>query len=308
MKTVRIGTRKSQLALWQANFVSGEIQKNYSNVAIELVEIISAGDKTLDIPLSQVGGKGLFLKELEIALLEGEVDLAVHSMKDVTVELPDGLHIPVVCARDDPRDSMVSNHFESLDALDDGAVVGTCSLRRQCQLRSQYPKLQFENLRGNVNTRLAKLDAGDFTAIILAVAGLKRLKLENRIQQYIDPSVCLPAVGQGIVGIECRIEDLESNELIAVLNDKNSEIQITAERAANKRLGGGCHVPIAVYSEILGDELKVKAMVGEIDGSKILLSEKKGPIADAELLGNQVAEDLLNQGAGEILASVYENA
>ena len=318
MKTLRIGTRKSQLAMWQANYVRNVLLDTHSNIAVELVGIVSEGDKTLDIPLSQVGGKGLFLKELEMGLLEGKIDLAVHSMKDVTVNLPDGLHIPVVCSRDDPRDAFVSNQFDSLSGMPEGSVVGTCSLRRQCQIRALYPHLELKNLRGNVNTRLSKLDDGEYDAIILASAGLKRLKLDHRIAENIKPSDCLPAAGQGIIGIECKVDDGLVNELINPLNNLEATIQIRAERSANEHLGGGCHVPIAIFSESNQQgfpenlssqvELQIRALVGRVDGSEILRSEKRGSAAEPEKLGIEIANDLNNQGAGEILASVYENS
>lgn len=314
MKTLRIGTRKSPLALWQANYVRDALLAMHVNIEVELVEIISAGDKMLDVPLSQAGGKGLFLKELELALLDGSIDLAVHSMKDVTVELPDGLHIPVVCPREDPRDAFVSNEFKSLSAMPAGALVGTCSLRRQCQVLAHYPHLVTKNLRGNVNTRLAKLDDHQYAAIILAVSGLKRLAFEHRITEAIDTTICLPAVGQGIVGIECRKDDREINELIAPLNDSDALIQVTAERAVNQRLGGGCHVPIGVFAELkqpqsknlTGKEIRLRALVGEVDGSRILRSEMSASASDPETLGFAVAEHLISQGAADILASVYE--
>ncbi len=312
MKTLRIGTRKSPLALWQANYVRAALLAIHPDIEIELVGIISAGDKTPDVPLSHVGGKGLFLKELESALLERQIDLAVHSMKDVTVTLPDGLHIPVVTPRADPRDAFVSNDFEALQELPADAVVGTCSLRRQCQIRSCYPHVRLANLRGNVNTRLSKLDDGQYAAIILAVAGLKRLQLENRITQILAPETCLPAPGQGIIGIECRIDDVQVNPLIAPLNDSDSAIQVTAERAANQRLGGGCHVPVALFSEfnqpnqaLTHRQLKLRALVAEVDGSRILRSEMTGSASAPTALGYAVADDLIGQGATDILTSIY---
>ncbi len=316
MKTVRIGSRKSPLALWQANHVRDALLVAHRDIDIELVEIVTAGDKTLDVPLSQVGGKGLFLKELESALLDGQVDLAVHSMKDVTVTLPDGLHIPVLGRREDPRDAFVSNNFESLATLPAGAVVGTCSLRRQCQIRNRYPHLRLENLRGNVNTRLSRLDDGQYAAIILAVAGLKRLQLENRITHAISPSICLPAAGQGVIGIECRIDDCNVNQLIAPLNDSDTAIQVQAERAANQRLGGGCHAPIAVFAERLQQsdshqqssrQLTLRALVGTVDGSRILRSEITSSASDPESLGIAIADDLIAQGANDILAAIYQH-
>ncbi len=308
MRTVRIGTRASQLALWQASYVKQALLERYRDLDIELVEMVSEGDRTLDVPLHQSGGKGLFLKELESALSEGHIDLAVHSMKDVTVNLPDGLHIPVMCARDDPRDAWVSNRYPSLDALPRGAVVGTCSLRRRCQIQARYPELVLENLRGNVNTRLARLDAGEFDGIILAVAGLKRLGMKARIAQMIDPDVCLPAVGQGVVGIECRAGDGEINALIRPLGDPDALLRVSTERAANAVLDGGCHAPVAVYGEILEGRrrvLRVRARVGALDGSRILASDRTGPCTPGNDLGRQVAQDLINQGARTIIDSVH---
>ena len=305
MKTLRIGTRKSELALWQANFVRRRVLEEHPHVKVELVEIVSEGDRTLDIPLSQAGGKGLFLKELEWALLDGEIDMAVHSMKDVTVTLPEGLHISVVLPREDPRDALVSNRYQSLDEMPADAVLGTCSLRRQCQVRARYPKLRLVNLRGNVNTRLAKLDSGQYDGIILAVAGLKRLGLGHRIQQAIDTETCLPAIGQGIVGIECRAADAEVNELIAPLNDPEASIQVQCERTLNARLGGGCHVPVGIFSELSGTQIRLRALVGKPDGTQIVYSEKSGPRTAPRQLGIEVAEDLIAQGANRILESVY---
>ena len=305
MTTIKIGTRNSQLALWQAHYVRDRLLSTHDNIQVELVEIVSEGDRTLDIPLHQAGGKGLFLKELEASLLDGSIDLAVHSMKDVTIMLPSGLHIPVVCEREDPRDAFVSSKAASLDELPDGAVVGTCSLRRQCQIRARYPHLQLKNLRGNVNTRLRKLDDGEYDAIILAAAGLLRLDMNNRITQYIDTDICLPAVGQGIVGIECRENDAGINQLIAPLNNKDSEIRCRCERAANARLDGGCHAPVAVYSEILDNgDLRMRGLVGKVDGTMILKAEQNGCNSDPEALGVAVADSLLNQGAEEILESI----
>ncbi len=278
----------------------------HRDIEVELVQIISAGDKMLDTPLSAGGGKGLFLKELELALLEGSIDLAVHSMKDVTVKLPDGLHIPVVCRREDPRDAFVSNEFASLSNMPAGALVGTCSLRRQCQVLAHYPHLATKNLRGNVNTRLAKLDDGQYAAIILAVSGLKRLAFEHRITEAIDPAICLPAVGQGIVGIECRRDDQKINQWIAPLNDRDASVQVNAERAVNQRLGGGCHAPIAAFAELQPaprEQLRLRALVGTVDGARILRSEITAAASAPETLGFAVADDLIGQGAAAILAS-----
>ncbi len=308
MSVIRIGTRTSQLALWQANHVCKALRSTCRGLRVELVEIVSEGDKNLDVPLSRVGGKGLFLKELEIALLEREIDLAVHSMKDVTVELPAGLHIPVYCRREDPRDALVSNKFGCLDELPEGAVVGTCSLRRQCQIKAGYPWLQLKNLRGNVNTRLQKLDYGLYDAIILAVAGLKRLGMEDRIAQVIPASVCLPAVGQGVVGIECRVDDAAVHPLILPLNDAQSAVETLAERTANEKIGGGCHVPVAFHCEQAGQRLVLRGLAGEPDGSRVLLSQRQGAASDPVKLGIAVAEDLIGQGAGGILGRVYRDA
>ena len=308
MEAVRIGTRTSQLAIWQANHVRDALLSARQGLQVELVEIISEGDRTLDIPLSQVGGKGLFLKELEIALLNREIDLAVHSMKDVTVDLPEGLHIPVNCSRENPGDALVSKIFSSLEELPEGAVVGTCSLRRQCQIKASYPHLQLKNLRGNVDTRLQKLDSGQYDAIILAVAGLKRLGMDDRIAQVIPTSVCLPAVGQGVVGIECRVDDPDIHPLILPLNDQQSATETLAERTANKHIGGGCHVPVAFHCEQSGQWLTLRGLVGEPDGSIILRSEKQGSVSDPEQLGIAVAEDLIDQGAKDILDRVYNHA
>ncbi len=305
MKSIKIGTRQSQLALWQANMVRNALVERYPDRAVELVKIVSAGDKTLDVPLAQIGGKGLFLKELEEALLSEEVDLAVHSMKDVTVSLPDGLHMPAFCPREDPRDAFVSNHHASLGSLPAGAIIGTCSLRRQSQLRAAYPHLDFRNLRGNVNTRLTRLDQGEYDGIILAVAGLKRLGLKDRIRQEIDPVICLPAAGQGVIGIECRIGDQRMNELIEPLNDRQSAVLMRAERAANACLGGGCQAPVAVHGELSDGHLRLRGMVGTVDGSRILRTECSGPAGQACQLGQQLAKRLISQGADHILQSVY---
>jgi len=305
MKTIRIGTRKSQLALWQAYYVRDRLLERHAQLQVELVEIVSEGDKTLDVPLSQVGGKGLFLKELEMALLEGKTDIAVHSMKDVTVTLPEGLCIPVICPREDPTDAFVSNEYASLEAMPKGGVVGSCSLRRRCQIQAAFPHLEVRNLRGNVNTRLARLDRGDYDGLILATAGLKRLEFHERIRQRLDTTLSLPAVGQGAVGIECREGDTETIELISGLADPETTIRLIAERAANERLGGGCHVPIAVHAELIEDQVHVRGLVGELDGSRILRAESRGEKEEAEALGQAVAEELIAQGAQVILDSVY---
>ena len=304
--SVRIATRKSQLALWQAHYVRNRLLDHHPGLSVEIVELVSEGDRTLDVPLARVGGKGLFLKELEQAILRDDCDIAVHSMKDVTVTLPEGLTIETICPREDPRDAFVSNRFDAIDKLPDGAIVGTCSLRRGCQIRAAFPRLDVQNLRGNVNTRLARLDNGDYDALILAAAGLVRLDFHHRIRQYLDTDTMLPAVGQGAVGIECRTDDQRIRRLLEPLGDAEATLRVRAERAANAELGGGCHVPVAVYAEIEGGVMRVRGLVGQPDGSRVLRAEARGAPAEAEALGRGVARELLGQGGGEILASVYE--
>ena len=306
MTTIRIGTRRSQLAMWQANHVRDALCKVHPDLEVEIVGIITQGDRTLDVPLVTQGGKGLFLKELEQALLTGDIDLAVHSMKDVTVSLPPGLHIPVICLREDPHDALVSNKYADLSGLPKGAVVGTCSVRRQCMLKHRFPVLRTENLRGNVNTRLKRLDAGEYDAIILAVSGLKRLELSARIQQIIPVDLMLPAVGQGALGIECRQDNAEVNHLITPLNHLVSYRRISAERAVNEALGGGCQVPMAAYAEVSKNELHLTAQVGRIDGSELLTARATGPLSEAVPLGQAVAKDLIAQGAQQILMAYAE--
>ncbi len=305
---LRIATRKSLLALWQAEYVKAELEKHHPGLVIELVPLTSRGDKILDVPLAKVGGKGLFVKELEQALLAGNADIAVHSMKDVPMEFPEGLGLPVICPREDARDAFVSNRYNSLDEVPAGAVIGTSSLRRQCQLLSRRPDLQVKFLRGNVQTRLQKLDDGEYDAIILAAAGLIRLGLKERIRAYIAPEQCLPAGGQGAVGIECRINDAETIELIKPLHHLVTAEQVIAERAMNRRLQGGCQVPIACYAIHRDNQLWLRGLVGAPDGSQMLFDEISGPVGDAEKMGVELAERLLAAGADKILAEVYANA
>ncbi|GMQ90402.1 MAG: hydroxymethylbilane synthase [Gammaproteobacteria bacterium] len=305
--TLRIATRKSQLALWQASFVRARLLQSHPALRIEIMEMTTQGDKILDMPLARAGGKGLFIKELEQALLDARADIAVHSMKDLTVNLPEGLHIAAICAREDPRDALVSRRYTSLQALPGGARVGTSSLRRQCQLRAAFPALTIETLRGNVNTRLRKLDAGEFDAVILAAAGLKRLRLQERIGAYIEPEEMLPAVGQGAIGIECRT-DADVNRLLAPLDDRPTRQCVTAERAVNARLEGGCQVPIAAYARLGGDGMHLRALVGYPDGHTIVRAEGRGPAQEPVRLGEQLAADLVTLGAKEILAYVYGQA
>ena len=302
---IRIATRKSPLAMWQAYYVRDALQAAHPGLEVELVTMVTKGDIILDTPLAKVGGKGLFVKELEVAMLEGRADLAVHSMKDVPVAFPEGLGLVTICEREDPRDAFVSNTYTSIDELPEGSVVGTCSLRRQCQLKESRPDLVVKELRGNVNTRLAKLDAGEYDAIILAAAGLKRLEMEERIKSFIEPEQSLPAVGQGAVGIECRLDDERLIKLLEPLNHKDTADRVRCERAMNIRLEGGCQVPIGSYSLLEGDEIWLRALVGEPDGSKVVRGEIRGHRNDAEKMGVQLAEQLLNDGAKEILDKLY---
>ena len=305
---LRIATRKSPLALWQAHYVSNMLQHHHPELKIELVTMVTQGDKILDTPLAKVGGKGLFVKELEVGMLEGRADIAVHSMKDVPVEFPTGLHLAVICEREDPRDAFVSNNFKSLEELPQGARLGTSSLRRQSQIAALRPDLKIIDLRGNVNTRLKKLDNGEYDAIILAAAGLKRLEFEDRITQFIGTDVCLPAIGQGAVGIECRSDDARVHNLIAPLNDNKTQIRVTAERAMNERLQGGCQVPIAGYAEFEHGLIMLRGLVGQVDGNKIIRGDIAGPAENAEELGVVLAEDLLSRGADKILNELYANS
>ena len=302
---VRIATRKSALALWQAEYVKARLEFFHPGLVVELVPMSTQGDKILDTPLAKIGGKGLFVKELETAMLEDRADIAVHSMKDVPVEFPEGLMLSTICEREDPRDAFVSNHFSSLDQLPQGAVVGTSSLRRQCQIKALRPDLQIRDLRGNVNTRLAKLDAAEFDAIILAAAGLIRLGFHARIAAYLPVSQSLPANGQGAVGIECRSDDAAVQALLAPLEHTATRQAVLAERAMNRALQGGCQVPIGAFAEIDGDKLYLRGLVGQLDGQQILQAEVHGAAADGEALGQQLAGMLLAQGAGAILAAVY---
>jgi hydroxymethylbilane synthase len=303
--TVRIATRQSPLALWQAEYVKSRLLQLNPDIQVELIKMVTKGDKILDTPLAKVGGKGLFVKELETGMLAGDADIAVHSMKDVPVEFPDGLMLAVICEREDPRDAFVSNHIDAIDALPQGAVVGTSSLRRQCQLRAWRPDLEIRDLRGNVNTRLNKLDNGDYDAIILASAGLIRLGFQERIKHAIDTQLSLPAIGQGAVGIECRVDDERILSLIEPLNHSETSTCVQAERAMNHRLEGGCQVPIAGYAQLDDWNLSMRGLVGSPDGQRMIRGEVQGHADQAEQLGIQLAEDLLSRGAKEILQEVY---
>ena len=301
---IRIATRKSALALWQAEYVASRLKAIHPELEVELVGMMTRGDVILDTPLAKIGGKGLFVKELETGMLEGTADIAVHSMKDVPMAFPEGLHLPVILEREDPTDAFVSNTYASIDELPQGARVGTCSLRRQTQIREYRPDLKNLDLRGNVNTRLAKLDNDEYDAIILASAGLIRLGFQDRIRQGISSDQSLPAIGQGAVGIECRVDDERVNALLAPLIHAETDIRVRAERALNSRLNGGCQVPVAGFAELQGDQIRLRGLIGFPDGSKVYRSEKVGAIADAEALGVAVAEDLLDQGGRAVLESI----
>jgi len=302
---LRIATRKSPLALWQAEYVKAELLKHHPELQIELVPLTSRGDKILDVPLAKVGGKGLFVKELEQALLENDADIAVHSMKDVPMEFPEGLGLSVICPREDARDAFVSNQFASLADLPAGSVVGTSSLRRQCQLLAARPDLTVKFLRGNVQTRLQKLDNGDYHAIILAAAGLIRLELGERIRSYISPEDSLPSGGQGAVGIECRLDDEATRALLAPLHHLPTAQVVNAERAMNKQLQGGCQVPIACYAIHTEGGIWLRGLVGSPDGVAMLRADIRGGVNDGEAMGIALANELLAAGADKILAKVY---
>ena len=304
-KTLKIATRQSPLALWQANYVKDRLQQQYPDLTVELVPMVTKGDVILDSPLAKIGGKGLFVKELENALLNKEADIAVHSMKDVPMQFPEGLGLAVICQREDPRDAFVSHSYRTFAELPQGAVVGTSSLRRQCQLKALRPDLDIRSLRGNVGTRLSKLDNGDYNAIILASAGLIRLGLADRIASFIDVEQSLPAAGQGAVGIECRTDDAQVQALLAPLADAETTYCVLAERAMNNHLQGGCQVPIGGYAVLQQGQLYLRALVGDIDGSRIIRAEGKSPVENAEALGVQIAEQLLAQGADKILQAIY---
>jgi hydroxymethylbilane synthase len=306
--TIRIATRKSPLAMWQAEHVADALRAVHPGIGVEILGMSTQGDKILDTPLAKIGGKGLFVKELEARMLDGGADIAVHSMKDVPVELPEGLHLPVIMQREDPRDAFVSNHYASLDELPEGATVGTSSLRRQCQLADRRPDLQIKALRGNVNTRLRKLDEGEYDAVILAAAGLIRLGFGERIRSAIDPADSLPAIGQGAVGIECRSHDARVNQLLAPLHHEDTATRVLAERSMNARLEGGCQVPIGGHAVLEGDQLWLRGLVGTVDGDEIVRGEIRGPREGARELGVTLADELLEHGAGDILKALYEQA
>ncbi|VEH65345.1 porphobilinogen deaminase [Rodentibacter pneumotropicus] len=288
-----------------SEFCKRAFRNIHPTLTVELVPMVTKGDIILDTPLAKIGGKGLFVKELENALLEKRADIAVHSIKDVPMQFPEGLGLSVICKREDPRDAFVSNNYVSFNDLPEGAIVGTSSLRRQCQLKQLRPDLDIRSLRGNVGTRLSKLDNGEYDAIILAAAGLIRLGMKERIASFIDVATSLPAVGQGAVGIECRMDDHLVQKLLAPLADEETTVCVKAERAMNARLQGGCQVPIGGYAVLENNQIRLRALVGELDGSSIIRAEGKSAVEKAEELGVQIAEQLLAQGADSILAKVY---
>lgn len=305
METIRIATRKSPLAMWQAEFVKAELERHHSELNVELVPMVSKGDKILDVPLAKVGGKGLFVKELETALLNKEADIAVHSMKDVPMEFPEGLGLACICEREDPRDAWVSGKYADLDALPAKGVIGTSSMRRQSQILNLRSDISITFLRGNVNTRLAKLDAGDYDAIVLAAAGLKRLGMEDRISSYLSPEQSLPAAGQGAVGIETRINDERVLQLLAPLHHQETAECVEAERAVNRALEGGCQVPIGAYAIRKDDELWLRGLVADPDNGNTIYKESRGSVEERDTLGKDLAEQLLDAGADKILDKVY---
>jgi len=304
-KEIRIGTRASALALWQAEWVKSELEKKYPGMTVSLTKIKTTGDKILDVPLAQVGGKGLFVKEIEEAMLAHEIDIAVHSMKDVPTMFPDGLHLSCITKREDARDALLTRNNMKFKDLPQGATIGTSSLRRQAQLMNVRPDFKIAQLRGNVDTRLRKLKEGQFDAIILAAAGVRRLGLAENVSEYIDPSISLPAIGQGALGIECRVDDRELNDLIAFFNHQDTRTCVTGERALLRRLEGGCQVPIACYGQMVNGKLHLIGLVGSVDGKRIIKETIEGEADKAEKLGVTLAEKLLKQGADVILREVY---
>lgn len=307
MRKISIGTRGSKLALWQAEWVSSEIRKLKPDLEISLAKIKTTGDKILDVPLAKVGGKGLFVKEIEEALLRKDIDIAVHSMKDVPTDLPSGLHLAAICKREDPRDAFITQRsdIKSISDLPKGAVIGTSSLRRSCQLLNIRPDLRIVQLRGNLDTRLRKLDEGQFDVVILAAAGIKRLGFESRITGILPIDISLPAVGQGAIGIECRRDDEFINNLISLLNDPETSVCVQAERAFLKKLEGGCQVPIAAYARIERGFLVIDGLVGSLSGNRLIRGHTEGRKEVCEELGTKLAEDILSRGAKEILNEVY---
>lgn len=305
-RVIKIATRRSALAMWQAHYVKDQLEQYHPSLKVQLIPMSTQGDRILDTPLAKIGGKGLFIKELEVAMQEGRADLAVHSMKDVPVHFPEEFGLHAICPRENPYDAFVSNTYTTLMELPHGAVVGTSSLRRQSQIRAVRPDLTIKDLRGNVNTRLAKLDAGEYDAIILAAAGLIRLNMQHRIVEQLSPEISLPAVGQGAVGIECRNDDAELIALLAALNDQETALRVRAERAMNARLEGGCQVPIGSFAELVGEHIQLRGLVATPDGRTILRAQSIGDIDNPEETGKAVAEQLIAQGAADILSALHE--
>jgi hydroxymethylbilane synthase len=306
VKILKIATRKSPLALWQAEHVKKLLLQTHSDLSVELVSMQTEGDRFLDAPLIAVGGKGLFIKELEQALLEGRADIAVHSMKDVTIDLPDELVLPVIMKREDTRDVFISNTYKQIEDLPDAAVLGTSSLRRQSQVKALHPEIVIKDLRGNVGTRLSKLDAGEYDAIMLAAAGIIRLGLSERITQLIPASILLPAVGQGAIGIECRAGDDVVHELIAPLNHHDTSLCVQTERAFSRRLFGGCQLPIAAQASIIGDDVELVGLIARVDGSEVIKSVQQGSMEDSDNIGTSLAEILLERGGDKILKELIK--
>ncbi|MBC6428268.1 MAG: hydroxymethylbilane synthase [Cellvibrionales bacterium] len=308
MERLRIATRESPLALWQAEWVRHQLLRHHPRLAVEIIGMTTAGDRLLDSRLNAAGGKGLFVKELEAALLEERADIAVHSVKDVPADLPAGLELAAICERGEARDALVSDQFVSLRGLPAGAVVGTASLRRRCQLLALRPDLRVRDLRGNLNTRLGKLDAGEYQAIILAAAGLRRLGLAGRIAAVLPAEWCLPAAGQGAIGIECRAADAAVKALLAPLQHAPSAACIRAERALNRRLNGGCQAPIASYAVLAGGQVRLRALVGSLDGGRILRAAGEDLVERAGALGERLADELRAMGAAALLADCRAGA
>ncbi|QEM69945.1 hydroxymethylbilane synthase [Geobacter sp. FeAm09] len=304
-KQLRIGTRASQLALWQANWVKSELEKRYPGMEVTLTKIKTIGDKILDVPLAQVGGKGLFVKEIEEAMLRGEIDIAVHSMKDVPTEFPEGLGLHCITEREDPRDAVISRNV-TFSELPQGARIGTSALRRQAQLLKVRPDLQMVIIRGNVETRIRKLEDDNLDAVILAAAGLKRLGFTEKVAEYLDTDLSIPAIGQGALGIECRLDDAVITETIDFFNHPDTSYAVRAERALLKRCEGGCQVPIAAHGTVSGGTLRLVGFIAAVDGQRSVRGEVSGPMAECEKLGIQLADHLLGEGGKAILEEVYQ--
>jgi hydroxymethylbilane synthase len=299
-----IGTRKSRLAMWQSEYVRDRLKKEYPDVPVELEKIVTKGDKILDVPLAKIGDKGLFTKELEAALLTGETDLAVHSLKDMPMQLPDGLCIAAVTKREDPGDAFVSNKYDRLEDLPENSVVGTSSLRRKAQLLAWRPDLDVRDLRGNVDTRLKKLDDGEFDAVVLASSGLKRLGYDGRIKENIPYDICIPAVGQGALAIECRADDEETLSMLRFLNDTDTRACTDAERAFMTRIGGGCQVPVGVHAELTDSGLVLNAVISSLDGSRYIKDKAECAAEAGIATGSMLGEKMLGNGGDEILAEI----